>query len=518
MLPLIRKTLILLLSCFILYGCAVNPVTGENELAFVSESQEIDIGRQNYGPSRQMQGGDYTVDPELTVYVNEVGQKLSKVSDRQLPYEFVVLNNSTPNAWALPGGKIAINRGLLLELNSEAELAAVLAHEIVHAAARHGAQQMERGMMMQGAMIATQIAVGGKNYGDLVVGGAQVAAGLIHTKYGRDDELEADYYGMTYMSRAGYDPMAAVDLQETFVRLSKDQSQNWLAGLFASHPPSAGRVEANRETARNLPQGGHLGIETYKKKTAHLLNSKKAYDEYANGRQALEKGAFKKALVFAENAKRIEPREGHFYALQGDVHYQLQNYYGAVSAYNDAIERNDNYFYYYLARGMTNRKINRTSESYTDLQTSNKLLPTAIAYNALGELELSAGSPDRAKQYFTEAASSDSPAGRQAKASLLRLDFPRYANEYMQIQTGLSHDGYVLIRISNKAPMGIKDLQLAIQYPDTAGRRHQTRRWISTAIPAGQAYTANLNLGPYKNSSVLNAISIQILSAELMEN
>jgi predicted Zn-dependent protease len=109
MLPLIRKTLILLLFCSILYGCAVNPVTGENELAFVSESQEIDIGRQNYGPSRQMQGGDYTVEPELTTYVNHVGQKLSKVSDRQLPYEFVVLNNSTPNAWALPGGKIAVN-------------------------------------------------------------------------------------------------------------------------------------------------------------------------------------------------------------------------------------------------------------------------------------------------------------------------------------------------------------------------------------------------------------------------
>ena len=164
---LMRKILILLLSCFALYGCAVNPVTGKNELAFITESQEINIGRENYGPSIQMQGGDYTVNPELSAYVSEIGQKLAAVSDRKLPYEFTVLNNSIPNAWALPGGKIAVNRGLLLELHDEAELAAVLGHEIVHAAARHGAHQMERGIMLQGALIATSIAVQGSDYVDL---------------------------------------------------------------------------------------------------------------------------------------------------------------------------------------------------------------------------------------------------------------------------------------------------------------------------------------------------------------
>jgi len=212
MLPIMRKAFIILLCGTYLYGCAVNPVTGKNELSLISESQEISIGTENYVPSRQMQGGDYTVNPELTAYVNEVGKKLAAVSDRKLPYEFTVLNNSTPNAWALPGGKIAVNRGLLLELDSEAELAAVLGHEIVHAAARHSAQQMERGMMLQGALVATGIAVQGSEYSNLIVGGAQVAAGLIHTKYGRDDEMEADYYGMHYMARAGYDPMAAVTL------------------------------------------------------------------------------------------------------------------------------------------------------------------------------------------------------------------------------------------------------------------------------------------------------------------
>src|SRR5690554_4653140 len=86
-------------------ACVINPVTGDRELALISADQEIAIGSQQYAPSQQMQGGRYTLDPELTAYVASVGQKLAAVSDRALPYEFVVLNSSVPNAWALPGGK-----------------------------------------------------------------------------------------------------------------------------------------------------------------------------------------------------------------------------------------------------------------------------------------------------------------------------------------------------------------------------------------------------------------------------
>jgi predicted Zn-dependent protease len=146
-----RFIFIVTFAATFLCGCVINPVTGDRELALVSADQEIAIGEQQYAPSQQMQGGQYELDSELTSYVASVGQKLAAVSDRDLPYEFVVLNSSVPNAWALPGGKIAVNRGLLNELNSEAELAAVLGHEIVHAAARHGALAMQRGLLLQGA-------------------------------------------------------------------------------------------------------------------------------------------------------------------------------------------------------------------------------------------------------------------------------------------------------------------------------------------------------------------------------
>jgi predicted Zn-dependent protease len=512
-----RKLAFLLFPILLFYGCAVNPVTGKNELSIISESQEISIGRKNYGPSRQMQGGDYTVNPELSVYVNTVGQKLAGVSDRNLPYEFKVLNNSTPNAWALPGGKIAVNRGLLLELNNEAELAAVLAHEIVHAAARHSAQQMEKGMMLQGALLATSIAVQGSEYGGLVVGGAQVAAGLIHTKYGRDDELEADYYGMHYMSRAGYDPMAAVGLQETFIRLSENKSQNWLAGLFSSHPPSVERLEANRITAAKLPKGGLVGKDKYEKKIAFLIKDRKGYESYAKGREALQKGDNKKAFTFAQEAIRVEPREGHFYALRGDIHLKGKRYNNALLDYNRAIDLNGNYFYYYLQRGLTKKKLKKTQEAHADLQASTKLLPTAMAYNSLGELEMSAGSPQKARQYFKEAAGSDSPAGKEARLSLLHLDFPQNAGNYIQIQLGLSQKGYVKIRVANNAQLGIKNIKLNIEYPDSSGRKRQTTKRLYGVIPAGKSYTANLNLGPYKNASVLDTIRIRVTDAQLVQ-
>ena len=158
-------------------ACGTNPVTKKKEIQFVSQEKEIAIGKENYSPARQSQGGDYIVDPELTAYVQSIGKRLAAVSDRpELPYEFVVLNDSIPNAWAMPGGKIAFNRGLLYELNSEAELAAVMGHEIVHAAARHGAKSMERGVLLQAGMIAVGIGAQNTSYGNLIVGGSQLGA------------------------------------------------------------------------------------------------------------------------------------------------------------------------------------------------------------------------------------------------------------------------------------------------------------------------------------------------------
>ena len=123
---------------------------------------------------------------------------------------------------------------------------------------------------MQGAMMAAVVGTQGKDYAQLAQMGAGIGAQLITQKYGRDAEREADFYGMKYLSKAGYDPIGAVSLQKTFVRLSEGQRQDWLSGLFASHPPSPERVKNNIKTAAALPQGGDKGISRFKSKTAHL--------------------------------------------------------------------------------------------------------------------------------------------------------------------------------------------------------------------------------------------------------
>jgi len=515
---MIRKLFLLLaFAAMLLPGCATNPVTGSSELSLVSESREIEIGQQQYEPSRQMQGGDYVIDPDLTRYVNEIGQRLAAVSDRQLPYEFVVLNNSVPNAWALPGGKLAINRGLLLELNNEAELAAVLGHEIVHAAARHGAKNIERGMLLQGAVLAAGIAASGSNYGALAVGGAQLGAALISSKYGRDAERESDYYGMLYLSRAGYDPQAAVSLQETFLRLSKNKNPNWLTGLFASHPPSQERVDANRETARTLPPGGELFTERYQRHIAHLKKTKDAYTAHDEGRKALSKGNTRKAMSLAEKALEIEPREPLFHALRGDVYLSGKRYREALSNYNQSLERNNRFFYFYVQRGMTKDKLGDREGARRDLKKSILLLPTAKAYNALGKLALIEGDRKQAKMYFNAAAGSKSEAGQQASTSLIRLDIPDNPNNYLRVQTGLNQKGYLIARVANPTSLPVDKVRLLIQYRDARGKIHEITRKVPGPIGPGKAVRINTGLGPINQSSKLSELRAIIISAEAVQ-
>ena len=121
------RFLLICLIVMLITSCSVNPVTGQRDFTLLSVGEEVFRGEKNFAPARQAQGGDYYVDMELQRYVSDVGLKLAAVADnRQLPYEFIVLNNPVPNAWALPGGKIAINRGLLLFLRDEAQLLSLI--------------------------------------------------------------------------------------------------------------------------------------------------------------------------------------------------------------------------------------------------------------------------------------------------------------------------------------------------------------------------------------------------------
>ena len=487
-----------------LCACGVNPVTGKKELQFVTEAQELQIGEQQYAPTRQSEGGDFKVLPELTTYVSSIGQKLGAVSDRKLPYEFVVLNNSVPNAWALPGGKIAVNRGLLTELRSESELAAVLGHEIVHAAARHGAKAQERGTLLQGALAVATIgaAVGGadQNVAGLIVQGAGLGAQLVQTKYGRDQELEADQYGMKYMKSAGYDPWGAVTLQESFVRLSKEggaKQQGFLDGLFASHPPSEERVERNKQTAEMLGRGGEVGDAAFTARIKPLLDIKPAYDKYDKAMTLAQKKDYAQAKQLANEAVTLLPKEARFHQALGEIALAEKEPQKAIPYYEKAMSLDPSYFGSYLGAGVAQYRAGNKSKAEEWLAKSAQLLPTAPAAYYLGELARGRGDTQKAMQYYQAAASSQSEIGKQAAGELVRLDLPQNPSNYIATAGQLSSKGRVFLVVQNRASIPISDIRVTPVLVDAAGRVVQTAPTvrIPQTLPPGERFAVDAGFG-----------------------
>ncbi len=238
---------LLLLLIVSIQACSVNPVTGNRDLAFMSESQEIATGKQ-YHQQILQQYGVYD-DPALQKYVNDIGQSMVKISHRSnLPFTFTVLDSPVVNAFALPGGYVYITRGIMAYINSEAELAGVIGHEIGHVTARHGVRQQASQTLAGLGSVLVGAATGSKGLVDTVnlLGGALVSG------YGREHELESDRLGAEYLAKSGYRPQAMIDTisvlkdQEVFnndiARSEGRQIQNY-HGLFASHPRNDKRLQ-----------------------------------------------------------------------------------------------------------------------------------------------------------------------------------------------------------------------------------------------------------------------------------
>ncbi len=408
-------------------ACSVNPVTGKKELTLMSATQEVAMGAKNYGPYQQQQGGRYIVDPDLTVYVSQVGRKLAAASGRpQLPYEFVVLNNSTPNAWALPGGKIAINRGLLTLLDDESQLAAVLSHEVVHAAARHSARQMTQAKLMSAGLVVAGIAAQQTDYGQWIAAGAGVGAKAWQSKYGRGQELESDAYGITYMINAGYEPLGAVELQEKFLALSQGRKSGFMENLFSSHPPSAHRVERNKHLASGKTPGARNKAQ-FEKAMSQLKQDAPAYELHAQALKEASNKNVQPALSFINQAIKKQPKEALFYITLGQLllSESSANNPAALKAFKRARSLNPEYYMGHLGTALTLIKEKSSkAEAVAAFGKSMKLLPTPVASYYLGEAALRKGDLNGALSYFKFAAQGQGKTAELAQAQLLKLSPP----------------------------------------------------------------------------------------------
>ncbi|HET7833211.1 MAG TPA: M48 family metalloprotease [Gallionella sp.] len=291
----LNRTFLLAFTLLALAGCAQNPVSGQNDFVMMSESQEVAIGRQYDAQIKK----EYRVyeSKALNDYVNSVGQRLARSSHRpNLQYHFIVLDSPEINAFSLPGGYVYITRGILAYMNSEADLAAVLGHELGHITARHAvlrqsaAQAASIGLTIASHYIPGLNTIGGQNLSN-IIGGALLSG------YGREQELEADRLGAEYLARNGYDPQAIIrvidtlknqEAQDAQIARQEGREPRSYHGLFATHPDNDTRLQQAVGESRRLT-------------VAHPVEGRNEFLAAIDG------------LVFNESSDQGVVRNNHFY-------------------------------------------------------------------------------------------------------------------------------------------------------------------------------------------------------------
>jgi beta-barrel assembly-enhancing protease len=212
-----------------------------------SLEKEIALGKQL---AQQVERQSKVInDPVISEYVNRLGQNLVRNSDAKVPFTIKVLEDPTVNAFALPGGFFFVQSGLILKADTEAELAGVMAHEIAHVAARHGTRQATRGEIAQLATLPLIFMGGAAAYGIYEASGLLVPMSFL--KFSRTFESEADYLGVQYMYKAGYDPTAFVDFFEKIQTLEK-RKPGTMSKLFSTHPPTDDRIQKSQNEIKDL--------------------------------------------------------------------------------------------------------------------------------------------------------------------------------------------------------------------------------------------------------------------------
>jgi beta-barrel assembly-enhancing protease len=348
----------------LLAGCAKNPVTGKSQLMLVGEGQEVALDREQ-SPHQFSEDFGAVAEPRVNQYVQQVGRTLGARSHRpNVPYSFRVVEASHVNAYAFPGGSIACTRGLLLSLDNEAQLAALLGHEVGHVNARHTAARMSQGLLLQVAVAGATIAVAQKDerYAPLAGTVGALGSGALLAKYSRDDERQADSLGLDYMVRCGYNPEGMAGLMRVLVG-GGDRDPSKLEMMFASHPMSKERLDtAQRAIAERYPNLGSSPVfrERFMDETAALRPFKPAVEEIQKGDKALGGGKpetatphyaaalkavpddyealvkmsrclllqkqMKEAKVYAERAKAVKPGEAQALAALGLAAFQLKDF------------------------------------------------------------------------------------------------------------------------------------------------------------------------------------------------
>ncbi|HLO64175.1 MAG TPA: M48 family metalloprotease [Azonexus sp.] len=292
-------------------GCATSPVGGSPILVGMNEDEEKAVD-QKVAPQQFSQDLGAVQDASINQYLTAVGRRLDAKSHRpQMPYSYRVLNANYVNAYTFPGGAIGVTRGILVDLDNEAELAALLGHELGHVNARHAARRQGQAMVTQVAMTGVNIIGSAAGIGGLTDLGTQLGASVLLSSYSRDNEREADALGQEYMVRAGYPASGMVGLQQLLVDQEKE-SPGMLKTMFATHPMSSERRDTARQTAESkyaASNGRDKGRERFMDSTAALRRLKPTIDACQKGEVAMARKDYPKAEESFRTALQATPRD-----------------------------------------------------------------------------------------------------------------------------------------------------------------------------------------------------------------
>jgi len=294
-------------------GCDVNPVTGQRQLMFFSEAQEIELDRRH---SPHQFSSDYgpVQDEQLNAYLSQVGGRMAEHTHRpHMPYTFRCVNANNVNAYVFPGGSVATTRGILLEMENEAELAGLIGHELGHVNARHTSSRMSTDILTSVIMTGATVflATQGEEYAAIAAGLGGIAAGALLAHYSRSDERQADDLGMDYMARSGYNPEGMVGLMNVLRRVSKDKPSA-IEMMFATHPMSEERYQTavrNAETEYAEARGYPVHRERYMDSTADLRKLKGAIEKMQEGEKLMMQKRFTQAEGEFAEALRQAPED-----------------------------------------------------------------------------------------------------------------------------------------------------------------------------------------------------------------
>lgn len=477
-------------------------------------SQKVAQARaEQFAYAVQADGGRFTTLPDMEAYVAEVGGKLAAASGRtELPWEFVVLHNPVPIAWSWPLGKVAVSRGLLMELENEAELAAVLAHEVAHVT-RHGARRSASARVPPPGGVQTQ----SDAPPDVVAGEPRKSVNASRAWYDDPDELEADRAGVDLLAAAGYDPGAAARLMSLFMDLELAGAPDWDAGLFTEHPPSRRReVGLAKAAERHPPSEAGDGPE-YAERIRPLLAAAPSFDTLSEGYADLADGKPEAALEAVGAALAGAPEEARLFALRGEALAALDRPDRAEAALTRSISLEGDYYRHFLVRGLLRRDAGDAEGARADLERSIGLLPTAAAHRALGTLLLAAGDSDAGRRHLRAALTAGGPDGRAAGKVLTRLELADAPGRYVEAAARLNPEGYVLVGLHNRSPLPVRGITVTVAVEAAEGPPQRTLSLtFDDPLGPGEARFHPTTIGPFQGNGP-PPVRVTVTAAELAE-